>query len=68
MSPLLHKYGFNCHTGIVWLQWLTDLTLDSPKMTNGKFYIHLRSLNVSHFKKVEATGLKFMASRSPLMA
>jgi hypothetical protein len=32
-----------------------------------KIYIHLRSLNFSHFGMVAATALKTMASRSPLM-
>jgi hypothetical protein len=30
--------------------------------------IHLRTLNLSHFKMVEAMGLKIIASRSPSMA
>jgi hypothetical protein len=33
-----------------------------------KFFIHLRSLNVRHFRMVEGTGLKSTASRSPSKA
>jgi hypothetical protein len=33
-----------------------------------KFCIHLRSLNVRHFRMVEDTGLESTASRSPSMA
>jgi hypothetical protein len=32
-----------------------------------KFCIHLRSLNVRHFRMVEGTGLKSTESRSPSM-
>jgi hypothetical protein len=32
-DPLLHKYGCNCHTTMVWLPWLPDFALDSPRLT-----------------------------------
>jgi hypothetical protein len=32
-EPLLNKYGFNCHIRLVWIPWLRNLTLDSPRLS-----------------------------------
>jgi hypothetical protein len=45
-------------------QWLPNNPLLS-KADWCRFYIHLRSLNLNYFKKVEAMGLKNVALRSP---
>jgi hypothetical protein len=33
----MHKYGFYCYTGMVWLPWFPNLTLDSPKLIGAGF-------------------------------
>jgi hypothetical protein len=40
----------------------------SPWLTGASFGIHVRRLNSRHFRKVEATGLKIMASKSPSLS
>jgi hypothetical protein len=36
-NSLLHKYGVNCHTTMVWLPWLSNLTFNSPRLTGASF-------------------------------
>jgi hypothetical protein len=36
-DPLLHKYGFNWHTRMVWFLWLPVLTLHDPAFTDVSF-------------------------------
>jgi hypothetical protein len=36
-GSLLHKYGFSCHTRMIWLPWLPNLTLDRPRLTGASF-------------------------------
>jgi hypothetical protein len=36
-DPLLQKYGFSCHSRMVWLPWFPNLTLYSPGVTAASF-------------------------------
>jgi len=36
-GSLLHKYIFNCHTTVVWLPRLRNLTIESPWLTGAGF-------------------------------
>jgi hypothetical protein len=36
-DPLSHKYQFNSHMKMVWLQWLPVLTLYGPTFTEASF-------------------------------
>jgi hypothetical protein len=47
---------------------VTKLKPSESKANWCRFYTHIRSLKLRHFKMVEAMGLKIMASRSLLMA
>jgi hypothetical protein len=60
----------NCFTRDFYVaqQWLPNFTPDKSKVDWSRFCMHLKSLNLHHFKMVEAMGLKIMASRSPTMA
>jgi hypothetical protein len=49
-------------------QQVTNRDLSYSKADWYGLCIHLRILNIRHFKVVEAMGLKVMASRSPSMA
>jgi hypothetical protein len=31
-DPVLHMYEFNCNMRMVWLQWLSNLTLQNLKL------------------------------------
>jgi hypothetical protein len=46
----------------------SNVTLHSHKLIGASFCIHLKGLDVWHFRMFEATGLKIMAPRSPSMA
>jgi hypothetical protein len=46
----------------------TEIKEKRAKLYLCRYCIHLRSLNLNHFKMVEAMGLKITASRSPSMA
>jgi hypothetical protein len=56
--PTVAQYSFNCHTRMVWLPRLRNLTLDSPRLAGKFFLIHLKNLNLHHVRIVEGMGLK----------
>jgi hypothetical protein len=35
-NQLLHKYGFNCHTKMIWLRWLPNVTFHTPTLTGAR--------------------------------
>jgi hypothetical protein len=65
-DTLLYKYEFSCHKIMVQLPLLRNFILHVPPLTC-EICIHVRSLNVHHFRMVGTTERKLMASRSSSM-
>jgi hypothetical protein len=54
-DPLLHRHGFTCHTKMVWLLWLQNLTLHNSTLTVAGF---------TSISEIRTSIMQIMASRS----